>query len=86
MLIRGLVYLWSFNGTLSQMIQIQNGMPIWGVIALLCIDVFYFFSTPFVREKAYNLFLRSHIISMILVLPAVRFVAPFLIPPFTSPS
>jgi len=53
------------------MIQIRNGQPIWGIIALLCVDSLYFFSTPFIREQAYNFFFRSHVVSVILLLPAV---------------
>ena len=67
-----LVYRWSFDGVLADKLKIKDGNPIWGFTALLCIDVFYLFSTRYVREKAYNLFLRSHIISMVVVLPAVR--------------
>ncbi len=71
----GLVYKWSLSGTLYKLIRIRN---VWGIIALLCMDAFYFLSTPYVREKAYNLFLRSHIISVILVLPAVSLFCPLL--------
>ena len=63
--------MWSFNGTLWDMIQIRNGQPIWGIIALLCVDSLYFFSTPYIRDRAYNFFFRSHVASVVLLLPAV---------------
>lgn len=51
--------------------MIRNGEPTWGIIALICLDSFYFFSTTYIREQAYNFFFRAHVVAVILVLPAV---------------
>ncbi|KAF5366283.1 hypothetical protein D9758_005694 [Tetrapyrgos nigripes] len=42
----------------------------WGLIATICMDCLFFFSTSFWRSKAYNIFLATHIPCAILVLPA----------------
>lgn len=51
--------------------QIAVPSNYWGLIALICADVLVLFSTRWMRDKAYNLFLSTHIISFILILPAV---------------
>jgi hypothetical protein len=45
---------------------------IWGVVALISIDLMWFFSIRYWRERAYNVFLRTHIAGFILVPLAVR--------------
>ena len=44
---------------------------VWGIVALACFDMIFFFSTQYCRERAYNFFLTTHITGFILVLPAV---------------
>lgn len=63
------VYVWSLTGTFQQ--NIRRPSSIWGLVALICVDLIFFFSTSFWRQKAYNIFLVTHIIGFILVLPAV---------------
>ena len=47
---------------------------IWGTVALICLDVIVFFSTQYWRQKAYNLFLSTHIIGFVIVMPAVSLI------------
>ena len=63
------VYYWSINGTLLQkLVLIEN---IWGLVALISVDLMCFFSMQYWRERAYNIFLRTHIAGFILVPLAV---------------
>jgi len=64
-----LVYKWSLKGTFTQSIKLPH--VIWGTIALVCLDMIVFFSTQYWRQKAYNLFLSTHIVCFILLMPAV---------------
>lgn len=61
-------YVWSLTGTFQQ--NILRPSSIWGLITLICVDLIFFFSTSFWRQKAYNIFLVTHIIGFILILPA----------------
>ena len=47
---------------------------IWGTVALICVDMIVFFSTQYWRQRAYNLFLSTHIVCFILVMPAVSLI------------
>ena len=67
-----LVYQWSLQGTLKQSMKLPNA--IWGTVALICFDMIVFFSTQYWRQKAYNLFLSTHIIGFIIVMPAVSLI------------
>ena len=62
------VYKWSLEGTFKS--NMAHAPRIWGMVALLCMDMLFLFSTHYVRQKAYNLFLSTHIFSLILILPA----------------
>lgn len=44
----------------------------WGVVAIVCIDILFFFSLATWRLRAYNVFYLSHITAFILFLVAVR--------------
>lgn len=50
----------------------------WGVVAIVCIDILFFFSLAIWRLRAYNVFYLSHIAAFVLFLIAVRSV-PFVI-------
>jgi len=63
------VYKWSLEGTFKTNMQLAP--RIWAMVALLCFDMIFVFATQFARGKAYNLFLCTHIVGFILVLPAV---------------
>ncbi|KAJ3497971.1 hypothetical protein NLJ89_g10279 [Agrocybe chaxingu] len=69
---------WSLEGTFKQSMKRPNA--IWGLIALLCLDALAFFSTAYWRKKAYNLFLSTHVISLIIVLPATYKHKPTVLP------
>ena len=67
-----LVYQWSLAGTFEQSMKLPN--VIWGTVALICLDMIVFFSTQWWRQKAYNIFLSTHIIGFIIVMPAVSLI------------
>lgn len=63
------VYRWTAAGTFTRIVASPKNA--WGMVMLVAIDVLYFFSIPFFRQKAYNLFIWSHTIAVILLLPAI---------------
>ncbi|KAF8625150.1 hypothetical protein AX15_005535, partial [Amanita polypyramis BW_CC] len=65
----GYFYEWSFNGTFAT--RIAETRNIWGMIALICVDLIFIFSTSFWRTKAYNVFLTTHFLGYIIAIPAV---------------
>lgn len=67
------VYQWSLAGSFMQ--QLNRPFTSWGLVALVCLDCMVLFSTSLWRQKAYALFLATHTIGAILVLPAVRVIA-----------
>ncbi|KAF9239998.1 hypothetical protein BU15DRAFT_74226 [Melanogaster broomeanus] len=67
----GYIYVWTFDGTLSAYLHTSH--VIWALVALVALDVLYFFSTSFWRRKAYNIFIGTHIICFIVFLPAAYF-------------
>ncbi|KIM41657.1 hypothetical protein M413DRAFT_409883 [Hebeloma cylindrosporum] len=71
-------YLWSLQGTLAE--SMKGSHAIWGTVALICLDMIVFFSTEYWRQKAYNLFLTTHIIGFILVMPALYMHKPPMLP------
>ncbi|KAF8908120.1 hypothetical protein CPB84DRAFT_1813372 [Gymnopilus junonius] len=71
-------YKWILKGTFME--EIKSSVGITGMIALVSLDVIYLFSVEFVRNKAYNFFLTTHIIGFIIVLPAVYLHVPDLLP------
>ncbi|KZT00744.1 uncharacterized protein LAESUDRAFT_731977 [Laetiporus sulphureus 93-53] len=64
----GYIHEWFINGTVR-----QNLTPdiIWGLVALACMDVLFFFSLRAVREMFYQFFFTSHALAAIIVLPAI---------------
>ncbi|KAJ7583646.1 hypothetical protein C8J56DRAFT_214769 [Mycena floridula] len=65
------VYAWILTGTFQTNIALPSSY--WGLIALLCLDCLFFFSTEWWRRKAYHVFLMTHILSYILLFPALYF-------------
>ncbi|KAF8811101.1 hypothetical protein BYT27DRAFT_7221556 [Phlegmacium glaucopus] len=61
-------YIWSLAGTAAR--RFAQPHIIWGTVALACLDLIFFFSTQYWRQRAYNLFLTTHIIGFMLILPA----------------
>ncbi|KAF7419392.1 hypothetical protein PC9H_001981 [Pleurotus ostreatus] len=74
----GYFYKWSAEGTFTQSIKLP--MVVWGFVGLVCVDILYVFSTPFWRQRAYNVFLSSHFIGFGLLLPACWFHKPVMVP------
>ncbi|KAF9065852.1 hypothetical protein BDP27DRAFT_1331474, partial [Rhodocollybia butyracea] len=66
---RVIVYKWNLEGVFMNQIAVPSNY--WGLIALICADVLVLFSTRWMRDKFYNMFLSTHIISFILILPAI---------------
>ncbi|KAL0576626.1 hypothetical protein V5O48_005356 [Marasmius crinis-equi] len=64
----GYLYQWTILGIAKSALKAPTAY--WGLIALICLDFLYFFSTPFWRNKAYRIFLSTHIFSMILLVPS----------------
>ncbi|EIW75936.1 hypothetical protein CONPUDRAFT_85161 [Coniophora puteana RWD-64-598 SS2] len=64
----GYFYQWTLNGTLHKWIKEPSN--IWAIVALVSLDICYFFSTPFWRRKAYNIFFNTHVLGFVLFLPA----------------
>jgi hypothetical protein len=63
------VYRWTANGTFAQYIMAPKNA--WGMALLIAMDVLYLFSTPFWRKHAYNVFIWSHTLSVLVIIPAV---------------
>jgi ferric-chelate reductase len=64
------VYKYTIAGTFRASLLIPSNA--WGYTGLICVDALYVLSTPFWRQKAYNIFLGSHILSSFILVPAVR--------------
>ncbi|KAF9255562.1 hypothetical protein L218DRAFT_1008440 [Marasmius fiardii PR-910] len=62
------VYQWTMLGIVKS--SVKTPMAYWGLTALVCLDVLYFFSTSFWRNKAYRIFLSTHVLSMIFLIPS----------------
>ncbi|PPR00684.1 hypothetical protein CVT24_000972 [Panaeolus cyanescens] len=71
-------YSWSLAGTFAA--NLRRTPVRWGIIALICLDMIYFFSVEFVRNKSYNFFLSTHILGFIIVWPATYYHKPSTLP------
>ncbi|KAJ7600626.1 hypothetical protein C8J56DRAFT_1019736 [Mycena floridula] len=65
------VYVWILAGTFQAKVALPRYY--WAIIALVCIDCLFFFSTAWWRKKAYHVFLTTHILSYIVLFPALYF-------------
>ncbi|KAF5354132.1 hypothetical protein D9756_007100 [Leucocoprinus leucothites] len=74
----GFVYKWSLAGTFTS--SIHNPQNTWGLLALVCVDVLWIFSLAYFRQRAYNLFLMTHILCFALILPGLYLHKPTLMP------
>lgn len=74
----GYFYQWSLAGSFMQ--QLKNPFTAWGLVALVCLDCMFLFSTSIWRQKAYVFFLPTHTIGAILVLPALWLHMPSMLP------
>ena len=59
------VYKWSSEGIFMQMLQTPS--VAYGLLALIAMDVLFFFSTAFWRKRFYNVFLVSHILGIVFI-------------------
>ncbi|KAF9004591.1 ferric reductase like transmembrane component-domain-containing protein [Cyathus striatus] len=71
-------YKWSMAGTFVT--NIKQPSNTWGFIALICLDVLFFFSIEAIRNRAYNFFLVSHVAAFIILVPAVYMHQPSTLP------
>lgn len=67
----GYIYRWTILGKFTR--HIEQPRYIWGIVALVCVDVLFFFSLAIWRQRAYNVFFVSHVVAFILFLVAVCF-------------
>ncbi|KAF8628831.1 hypothetical protein AX17_005892 [Amanita inopinata Kibby_2008] len=74
----GYFYQWSLTNTVS--LNFAQPSNVWGLVALICFDLLFIFSTSLWRTKAYNVFLTSHTISYILIVPAIYLHQPSTLP------
>lgn len=74
----GIFYQWVFEGTFAESMKKSSNK--WAMVALISIDVLFFFSTSFWRRKAYNIFFGSHVICFILFVPTVYAHQPKVLP------
>ncbi|TFK47381.1 hypothetical protein OE88DRAFT_1811188 [Heliocybe sulcata] len=65
----GYVYKWVYAGIWTK--QAEMAYILWGIVALVCLDILFFFSTSIWRLRAYNIFYVSHVIAFIVFLVAV---------------
>ncbi|KIM43579.1 hypothetical protein M413DRAFT_25919 [Hebeloma cylindrosporum] len=71
-------YKWSLKGTFTQSIKLP--FAIWGIVTITCFNMIVFFSTQYWRQRAYNLFLATHIIGFIVIMPALYMHKPATLP------
>lgn len=74
----GYVYKWSLAGDIYS--KLAEDYVRWGIVALVCLDVLGFCSTDYVRSKSYNLFITSHVVSLIIFLFAACYHEPTCVP------
>ncbi|KAH8078723.1 iron reductase [Cristinia sonorae] len=65
----GYIYSWSIAGTLDARFAIPNIR--YGMVGLVCADIFVFFSTSLWRTKCYQVFVVSHVTAIVIFLAAV---------------
>ncbi|KAG2059380.1 hypothetical protein BDR06DRAFT_949427 [Suillus hirtellus] len=74
----GYVYKWSLAGDIYS--KLAEDYVRWGIVALVCLDILGFCSTDYVRSKSYNLFITSHVVSLIIFLFAACYHEPTCVP------
>ncbi|KAG2148175.1 ferric reductase like transmembrane component-domain-containing protein [Suillus bovinus] len=74
----GYVYKWSLAGDIYN--KLAEDFVRWGIVALVCLDLLGFCSTEYVRSKSYNLFITSHVVSLIIFLFAACYHEPTCVP------
>ncbi|KAG1741000.1 ferric reductase like transmembrane component-domain-containing protein [Suillus lakei] len=74
----GYVYKWSLAGDIYK--KLAEDYVRWGIVALVCLDLLGFCSTEYVRSKSYNLFIVSHVASLIIFLFAACYHEPTCVP------
>lgn len=74
----GFIYRWVQAGVWTQ--RTQEMYIRWGLVALVSMDILFFFSLAFIRQNYYNVFYVSHSISLVVLLVAACLHQPFTIP------
>ncbi|CCM06220.1 uncharacterized protein FIBRA_08465 [Fibroporia radiculosa] len=65
----GFIYRWTIAGSFTK--HISQTRYTWGMVALVSVDVLFFFSLAIWRQRAHNIFFLSHLVAFILFLVAV---------------
>lgn len=65
----GYIYSWSLSGTLDARFALPSNR--YGMLGLVCADMFVFFSTSIWRTKCYQVFVVSHVLAVVIFLGAV---------------
>ncbi|CCL98745.1 uncharacterized protein FIBRA_00750 [Fibroporia radiculosa] len=73
----GYIFQFLLGGSFSEHV---NDELIWGVVALVCVDILFFFSLDFFRQMFYNIFHATHVISAVIMMAAICMHAPIAIP------
>lgn len=63
------VYRWTYEGKFTANMEIPSNRM--ALVALVTLDVLFFFSTSFWRRKAYNIFFAAHFSCFVVFLPMV---------------
>lgn len=71
-------YRWTMTESFTE--NLARPTNAWGFVALFFMNVMIIFSTDFWRQNAYNVFLWTHTISIIVVLPSLYMHQPSLLP------
>ncbi|GLB41051.1 putative ferric reductase like transmembrane component [Lyophyllum shimeji] len=74
----GYIYKWSLQGTFAA--TASKPFAIWGLVALVAMDVLFFFSLGYLRTKHYNVMITTHIVGIALVIPGLWLHEPATIP------
>ncbi|KAJ3559281.1 hypothetical protein NM688_g432 [Phlebia brevispora] len=75
----GYIYKWVNQGVWTQRTKMTYVR--WGLVALVSLDILFFFSLHIIRRKAYNVFISTHLIALVVFLVAIcihmRFAVPY---------
>lgn len=66
-----IVYKWVMQGTWTEKTKLT--FVRWGLVALVSIDILFFFALGLIRQRYYNFFYISHSIALVVLLVAVSF-------------
>lgn len=67
------VYKWTLQGVFT--LRLEQPRFRFGVVALVAVDILFVFSLAICRQRAYNIFLISHLVAFVVFIVAVRITA-----------